>query len=275
MATGGSVATNAFSLLYKIGLKTIILVGQDLALTGNRSHANGTFEETMPEIDISDCKWVEGNYEEKVPTRTDFYQFLTWYENTIKECREYVTDLRVINATEGGAKIEGTEIMTLKDAIAETCTTEVDIEACLDTLSPMLDENNRAWAVEYLAGIPHQFEILKKETRKLNRSYQSIDSLCKKQHMDSQQYLKLLKKIKKQIAKIEGDDMYQLVTMTMPSALKIMRDEEFDRLDSPQEEGQEIARKGTLYTELIMEGTDLLKAEADQIFEEYLEAIQK
>ena len=139
----------------------------------------------------------------------------------------------------------------------------------------MLDENNRAWAVEYLAGIPHQFEILKKETRKLNRSYQSIDSLCKKQHMDSQQYLKLLKKIKKQIAKIEGDDMYQLVTMTMPSALKIMRDEEFDRLDSPQEEGQEIARKGTLYTELIMEGTDLLKAEADQIFEEYQEAIQK
>ena len=41
--TGGSVATNAFSLLYKIGLKTIILVGQDLALTGNKTHADGTF----------------------------------------------------------------------------------------------------------------------------------------------------------------------------------------------------------------------------------------
>lgn len=49
--TGGSVATNAFSLLYKIGLKTIILVGQDLALTGNKTHADGTFEEKMPEID--------------------------------------------------------------------------------------------------------------------------------------------------------------------------------------------------------------------------------
>lgn len=45
VATGGSVATNAFSLLYKIGLKTIILVGQDLALTGNKSHADGTFQE--------------------------------------------------------------------------------------------------------------------------------------------------------------------------------------------------------------------------------------
>ena len=42
VATGGSVATNVFSLLYKIGLKTIILVGQDLALTGNKSHADGT-----------------------------------------------------------------------------------------------------------------------------------------------------------------------------------------------------------------------------------------
>ena len=103
VATGGSVATNVFSLLYKIGLKTIILVGQDLALTGNKSHADGTFEEKMPEVDTTDYKWVEGNYEKKVPTSVDLYKFLTWYEKTIGECKEYVKDFRVINATEGGS----------------------------------------------------------------------------------------------------------------------------------------------------------------------------
>lgn len=59
---------------------------------------------------------------------------------TIRECKEHEKELRVINATEGGAKIEGTEVMTLKDAIAETCTKEINVTECLDTLTPMLDE---------------------------------------------------------------------------------------------------------------------------------------
>lgn len=58
----------------------------------------------MPEVDTTNYKWVEGNYEEKVPTRVDFYTFLTWYEKTISECKEYVKDFRVINATEGELK---------------------------------------------------------------------------------------------------------------------------------------------------------------------------
>ena len=36
---GGSVATTAFAFAYMIGIETIILVGQDLALTRNKTHA--------------------------------------------------------------------------------------------------------------------------------------------------------------------------------------------------------------------------------------------
>mgnify|MGYP006945849488 CR=1 FL=1 len=75
-----------------------------------------------------------------------------------------------------------------------------------------------------------------------------------------------VKNNKKQIKTIENDDMYQLVTMTMPSALKIMRDEEFEHLNTLQEEGKEIARKGKLYTNLVTEGAGLLKTESEQIF---------
>ena len=64
----------------------------------------------MPEIDTSDCEWVEGNYEEKVPTRTDLKVFLNWYEAEIRRYKERFNDFRVINATEGGAKIEGTDL---------------------------------------------------------------------------------------------------------------------------------------------------------------------
>ena len=78
----------------------------------------------------------------------------------------------------------------------------------------------------------------------------------------------MLKKIKNLIVKIESEDTYQLVTMTMPSAVKILRDEEFVQLDTLQEEGKELARKGKLYTNLVAEGAELLKIEAEKIFAE-------
>ena len=51
---GGSVATLAFSLVCHLGFDKIILVGQDLAFTGNKSHADGTFKETMAVEDTKD-----------------------------------------------------------------------------------------------------------------------------------------------------------------------------------------------------------------------------
>lgn len=93
--------------------------------------------------------------------------------------------------------------MTLREAIAETCTKEVDIASCLDNIQPMLNECNRTWAIEYLLSIPKQFETLKKETQKLHKCYCNLERLCKTKHVDSQQYLKLLKKIKISLLKLK------------------------------------------------------------------------
>ena len=57
----------------------------------------------------------------------------------------------------------------------------------------------------------------------------------------------------------------------MPSAMQIMRNEEFDKLDNLKEEGLELARKGKLYTKLIVEASELLKQEAVKIFSELAE----
>lgn len=270
--TGGSVATNAFSLLYKVGFETVILVGQDLALTGNRTHADGTFEEKMQEIDVSNCKMVEGNYEELVPTRTDFAVFRDWYVETIRKYREYDPEFRVINATEGGAKIEGTEIMTLKQAIEQECTKEVDIKACIDSLKPMLDEEGQHWAREYLSKIPDEFEQLKRNSQKLRKSYQKLQQICGRKKLDTVAYEKLLKKIRSQAIKVEKNDTYQLVIETIPSALAILREEEYREYKSVQKEGLIIAEKGMKYVDLVCKTADLLQAEAKTIFEGILES---
>ncbi|MFR6747556.1 MAG: hypothetical protein ACLUS5_11365 [Roseburia faecis] len=57
--TGGSVATTAYSLGVYMGSKTVILMGQDLAMTGNHTHADGTFQDKMDEIDISNGQYFE------------------------------------------------------------------------------------------------------------------------------------------------------------------------------------------------------------------------
>ena len=264
--TGGSVATNAFSLLYKIGITTIILVGQDLAFTNNKSHADGTFKEKMEEEDTSHFEMVEGNYEEKVPTRPDFKQYLEWYAYYIKGCKEKDKNFRVINATEGGAKIEGTELMPLKDAIEEVCHQEVDIASCLDKLSPMLDKEARVWTIEYLKSTPKIYHQLILDARKARQLYQKLDQVCTKKNIDSGEYLNVLRKIKKQVKKIEKEPMYQMIQMSMNQAQYIMAQEGYEQKNTVQEEGKEIARKGILYTENVEECAELLKEYTEELF---------
>lgn len=110
---GGSVATVAFALLYELGIKNIILIGQDLASDNGKTHAGTTNEGELGDIP------VEGIYGDTIRTRPDWYAYLKWFETAIKAIKENSEDIRVIDATEGGALIHGTEIMTLQEAINE------------------------------------------------------------------------------------------------------------------------------------------------------------
>ena len=51
-------------------------------------------------------------------TRADWLNFINWFENAVERVKGK-TD--VIDATEGGAKIAGTLIMPLRDAIERYC----------------------------------------------------------------------------------------------------------------------------------------------------------
>ncbi len=130
----------------------------------------------------------------------------------------------------------------------------------------MLNKENREWAKKYLASIPEQFDKLKTDAVKLRKNYIKIENLCRNNQMEGKQYITLLTKIKKQIRKIESQDVYQLVIFTMPSATQIMRNEEFERLENMREEGLELARKGKLYMKLVADASELLREESEKIF---------
>lgn len=268
VSSGGSVATTAFSLLHKIGLTRIILVGQDLAYTNNRTHADGTFSEKMQEVNTKRMYMVEGNYEEKVPIAGDLRQFLDWYNVTIPAMKERNPEFCVINATEGGAKITDTEIMTLKEAISRECKKEVNIGECLNKLNPMLDEEGRQWAVEYLKTLPKECHELTVQANNIKKLYKKLDKVCKKKNIDRKEYLSVLKKIDKSIPKIEIMPMYQLATMSLSDAKYVISSEQFFHYNAIAEEGKEIARKGILYMGLVEQCGDIFQKYAEEVFQD-------
>ncbi|MCX8084021.1 MAG: DUF115 domain-containing protein [Calditerrivibrio sp.] len=122
---GPSAANMAFKVLEYLGCNPIILIGQDLAFGENDvTHAKGaTFGEKEQQYYSPDrILEVEGNYVPKIKTTDVWYKFLKFYE---KDVAEYAGT--VINATEGGAKIPGTKIMSFKEVADQYLTNDLKV----------------------------------------------------------------------------------------------------------------------------------------------------
>ena len=118
MQTGGSVANNAFYLAEFLGFRNIILVGQDLAFTDNKIHASNVYRELSIEEDTeNEYTYVDGQDGSKMLTYVNFRLYKEWFEHRIKDN----SDINVINATQGGAKIYGAVHMSLEDAVKKYC----------------------------------------------------------------------------------------------------------------------------------------------------------
>lgn len=118
---GGSVGTVCFQIGVRLGFKTIILIGQDLAFTDRKAHA-GMGKAVEKDL-IYNMLMVDGYYGDKVLTRADFKYYIDWYNLRIPQLK----DVHVVNATEGGAKLHGAEQMTLQEAVNRYCITECDV----------------------------------------------------------------------------------------------------------------------------------------------------
>lgn len=263
--TGGSVATLAFSLTCHLGFRKIIFVGQDLAYTDNKSHADGTFQDAMPEEDTEEFIKVPGNYETEVPTLKNLDSYRKWFGEYVEWwTRGHKTVF--INATEGGARIEGTELMTLSEVIDRECIKEVDVSACIDRLEPVFQEEEQEKIRIYQQDTPkqvHQIVTLAREGKKL---YQQLDKLCQKGNMDKQAYLKILKRVKRNRKKIEENPNYQLLSESMTKAEQIICSGQYLRRETMEEEGIELARQGKKYMELLEEYAAITEEYTKKVF---------
>jgi hypothetical protein len=128
--SGGSVATSVFDFLLNLGCESIILVGQDLAYTGREIHCTGTYhnDDWLPGISrFSNLETIN----QKV-IRKRKIQYIEAYNGKGKVISDFVFDIYrywfnesagkvkipVINATEGGARMDNTIEKTLKEILS-------------------------------------------------------------------------------------------------------------------------------------------------------------
>ena len=117
LLVGPSTANMAFKIAETLGCNPIILIGQDLSLgKDGYTHAQGALtNETMEKH-----RWpffeIPGNDGNPVKTTQVWYDMLKFYEYDISNYKG-----TCINATEGGAKINGAKKMKLRDVIDPYC----------------------------------------------------------------------------------------------------------------------------------------------------------
>ena len=114
VAVGDSTAHAAFHLAEGMGCSPIILIGQDLAYTGGKTHAEGVA--TRGEADGNAELLVDGWSGGQVATSPALMTMLKHFEGKIAGSASVV-----VNATEGGARISGARHLSFEAAATEHC----------------------------------------------------------------------------------------------------------------------------------------------------------
>ena len=215
---GGSVATVIFALLCDIGIKKIILIGQDLASSGGKTHAGDENDGPLGD------KVVEGIDGSLVSTRFDWYNYLKWFEIYIKNLKTTRNDFVVIDATEGGAKINGTEIMTLQAAIdgcRDSCGNLPDysFEKEVKRLDYFLDENDyRTFCNNHKKNI-EKLQDLKVKADEVVRICKELIKGIENKTISSSYINKKKKVISKIHAEYMDNPMYYLINKNLNGAV--------------------------------------------------------
>lgn len=199
--SGGSVANNAMATAYKMGANPIILVGQDLAFgLDGHTHAAGTnyADKTYSGGENINYLYVKANDGGKLLTDRSFYQFLTFFQHWIEKYpeREY------INATEGGAFIEGTKLMTLQEVLTQYCQETVNLQEIISKAQDSFEKPNLKPVLEILK---LRLKDAKKTIAEANTAIKhlaQLETACEnKQSKKMQQHLKAIARIYKRIEK--------------------------------------------------------------------------
>lgn len=212
LVTGGCVAHTAYGMAIYLGFRTIILIGQDLAFTGGRSHTSGIHdgkeenEKYIKGRHLTTVEDVDGNILE---TDAQMKWYKDWYETEFQIRKEYLD--KVIDATEGGAKIEGTIIQPLCQTIDEECKRNFSMWELEEDIPIPFTEEQQMQMLERLYNIKKDAAQLKLDIKKIMEAYQELKKV-ELQSWNNTEIKAKLEKLAEENEKLEHNDLMELVS---------------------------------------------------------------
>lgn len=192
LKTGGSVATDAFSLAQYLGFEKIILVGQDLAYTGGKTHVSGFAESEANKRAEDSLVEVEGMDGSILRTDIQMDSYRRWFELAIKRAQGKIT---VYNATEGGARIHGAVELTLQEAIGQLCCKEVDFPTIIQNAPRLLSNEKKVAAIKQFSALDEFFAELKKQVSDGKKAYRRLIEMEECGEQNTTEYREVLEEI--------------------------------------------------------------------------------
>lgn len=219
LSAGATVAHLAFYLAVYMGCDPIIFVGQDLAFSGHVFYVPGVeiHRAWRGEINrfnsMEQKEWdriarnrpilrkVVGNDGTQLYTDELLFTYLEQFEKDIR-----AVPATVVNATEGGARIRGTSVMSLAEAAKRFCKTPIDparfdyrkqanwwdesklaaLKKVLESRLASLDEVEQV--CDELLGLFEELSELTGDPTRFNKKIVRVDELRVKVHQDTRAY---------------------------------------------------------------------------------------
>lgn len=249
----GSVAIVAYSACIKLGFKRVILVGQDLAYHGNKTHVGYVIDKNNTSDKEQMNVMTEGIDGNPVKSRYDWKEFIIRYQDLIGLNK----DVEVIDAKERGARIKGAIVMPLKEVVDKYCTGDFDRDAVLKNLKTTFTSEEIQDMKEYLKS---NLDIIENIQEKAKKAMKDCDTLLKtsKGCVLSKKDKDMIKRLSKSNKYIESQKIYSLMDAFITAKSVQQLSDIYQFTDDISENNKNTYEKSKFIYQAILEAADYI-----------------
>ncbi|GAB6158049.1 hypothetical protein JCM39194_12490 [Desulfotomaculum varum] len=261
---GFSVANFCLDIAWQLTVGPVCLIGQDLAYTGNRSHAEGNKNGRI--IDLQDSQkqkrytWTEGYYGDKVLTDYVFLGMKKAFEDYYQYAKSQNPDRLIANCTEGGAKIDGFVNMPFKDFIEQHC--QKDCRQEMDSVFVYKVPQKQDW-YNFFNMINKEKANIIKSIELCQKALKILEKLQDNGNIVASKLLANLDKIDKEIKKVQENNIMQYVIQ--PVLFRVDYCFPACRDESAKERQKRVLAKSRMLYEGIARGAEFALKYIDQL----------
>lgn len=250
IGVGGSVANTCFDAAIVMGFKTVIFIGLDLAYTGNKTHVENTARYGMA-IDETTAEYTIDIYGNQVKSSGEFAIYRALIEDGIFENPQ----MTVVDATEGGALIKGTKVMSFADAVNEYCNKEFCVGSAISLVDSLFSLEQKEKLDVYVNDISTRIRELANDLKKSLANYDEMYLMAKRRNLNKGRLTKILSDNDRLSERINSSPVLAYIEYLSQDAIHSVQENAYRHNDDIFEEILEAASIGKTYDEGMLAGS--------------------